>query len=401
MRHARAMTLTGSGSMSANAALMERPQFTSNKERWRALAERDPRADGAFYYSVRTTGVYCRPSCAARAPRPENVEFHESCAAAERAGFRPCRRCHPHEPGRDAQRVARACRMIDDAEEIPRLAELAAGAGLSVFHFHRLFKKVTGLTPRSYFAAQRARRVREALPHTASVTEAIYGAGFGSSSRFYQNSTAILGMSPGRFRAGGRDALIRYAVAECSLGLMLVASTDEGICAIIFGEDRGALVREIGKRFPSAQLAQAGKPFARVLAKVVRFVEQPASGLDLPLDVRGTAFQQRVWEALRKIPAGTKATYRELAQSIGAPKAVRAVAGACAANHIAVAIPCHRIVRGDGALGGYRWGINRKRALLAREARETLGAQSAPRRRPGGRPVPDRAGSGRSAPPRS
>ncbi len=349
----------------------DRPSFASDDERWQAVKRRDRAADGAFFYSVRTTGVYCRPSCAARLPRRENVGFHASPAAAEKAGFRPCRRCHPNEPvraERQARLVAKACRLIERADEMPSLDALAKSAGLSRFHFHRVFKAVTGLTPKTYGAACRAQRVRAELTGRGTVTAAIYGAGFNSSGRFYAASAGLLGMTPTDFRAGGAGAEIRFAVGECSLGSILVAATRKGICAISLGDDPDALVRDLQDRFPNAGLIGGDKAFERLVADVVGFVEAPAQGLDLPLDLRGTAFQQRVWQALRKIPAGTTATYTEIAKRIGRPKAVRAVAQACAGNAIAVAIPCHRVVRLDGGLSGYRWGVARKRALLAKEA---------------------------------
>ena len=347
------------------------PAFASDTERWAAVQRRDAGADGAFFYSVRTTGVYCRPSCASRLARRENVRFHASCEEAESAGFRPCKRCRPNEAAlavRRAAAVAKACRLIEAAEEMPNLAALAASAGMSRFHFHRVFRTVTGLTPKAYAAAQRARRVREALPQSATVTEAIYGAGFNSSGRFYAESGRVLGMTPTRFRSGGSGAAIRFAVGECSLGAILVAATDKGVCAILLGDEPEELVRELEDRFPRATLIGGDGGFERWVARVVGFVEAPGVGLDLPLDVRGTAFQQRVWQALRRIPAGSTVTYSQIAKRIGAPKAVRAVAHACATNAIAVAIPCHRVVRSDGSLAGYRWGVERKRALLEREA---------------------------------
>ena len=347
------------------------PAFSSDSVRWAAVVGRDRRADGVFYYSVRTTGVYCRPSCAARQARRENVSFHATPAEAERAGFRPCKRCRPDSHGlleTRAQAVARACRLIETAEEMPSLDALADVAGLSRFHFHRVFKTTTGLTPRAYAAAHRARRVRDELSRSERVTDAIYGAGFSSSGRFYATASEVLGMTPTDFRAGGDGAVIRFAVGECSLGSILVAATDQGVCAIMLGDKPEALVRELEDRFPKATLVGGDRGFERWVAKVVGFVEAPALGLDLPLDLRGTAFQQRVWQALRKIPAGSTVTYSQIAQRIGLPKAVRAVAHACATNAIAVAIPCHRVVRNDGSLSGYRWGVERKRALLEREA---------------------------------
>ena len=346
--------------------------FTSDADRWDAVVRRDRQADGKFYYSVATTGVYCRPSCAARLARRENVRFHRTPAEAERAGFRPCKRCRPNGPGLEAahaEAVAKACRLIEAAEELPDLDALAAAAGLSRFHFHRVFKAMTGVTPKDYAAHRRALRVREGLAGNGTVTEAIYDAGFNSNGRFYAASADLLGMTPTRFRAGGAGASIRFAVGECTLGSILVAATEKGVAAILLGDDPAKLVEELQDRFPKAELVGGDREFEQLVAKVVGFVETPALGLDLPLDVRGTAFQQRVWRALREIPAGSTTTYSALARKIGRPKAVRAVGQACAANPIAVVIPCHRVVRNDGNLSGYRWGVERKRDLLAREAR--------------------------------
>jgi AraC family transcriptional regulator of adaptative response/methylated-DNA-[protein]-cysteine methyltransferase len=339
--------------------------------RWAALRARDARADGSFFYSVSTTGVYCRPSCAARPARPENVAFHATAAAAERAGFRPCKRCKPDQPPlaeRQAALVAELCRLIERSEEPLSLEQLARRAGLSAFHTHRLFKAVTGVTPRAYAATQRAARVKAELAKSGSVTQAIYGAGFSGSGRFYAQSNELLGMTPTRLRAGGEGLAIRFAIGECSLGSILVAATERGVCAILLGDDPEQLAHDLERRFPRAQLIGADAGFERLVAEVVGLVEQPRVGLELPLDVRGTAFQRRVWQALREIPAGQTTSYAQLARAIGAPKAVRAVAQACGANALAVAIPCHRVVRTDGALSGYRWGVERKRALLAREA---------------------------------
>ena len=344
------------------------PDFSRDEARWQAVTDRDRRADGVFYYSVDTTGVYCRPSCGSRLARRENVRFHASPAEAERAGFRPCKRCRPNETDRRTEIVARACRMIEEAETAPSLEILADGAGMSRFHFHRLFKEVTGVTPKAYADAHRARRVRGALTRTGTVTEAIYEAGFNSSGRFYADSNGMLGMTPRRFRAGGSGETVRFAVGECSLGVVLVAATDKGIAAISFGDDPEALVRDLQDRFPQAKLVGADPAFEQLVARVVGLVERPGEGVDLPLDVRGTAFQQRVWQVLRAIPSGKTASYAEVARRIGEPKAVRAVAQACAANPVAVAIPCHRVVRTDGGLSGYRWGVARKQALLDREA---------------------------------
>jgi AraC family transcriptional regulator, regulatory protein of adaptative response / methylated-DNA-[protein]-cysteine methyltransferase len=332
---------------------------------------RDRHADGIFYYSVCTTGVYCRPSCAARRARRENVRFHATRQEAEAAGFRPCQRCRPHEPALAAQQasaVAKACRLIETAEDMPNLDSLAEAAGMSRFYFHRVFRATTGVTPKAYGAAHRARRVRDELTRRPTVTDALYEAGFNSNARFYAASEEILGMTPTDFRAGGAGTTIRFAVGECSLGSILVAATDKGVCAISLGDEPQALVRALQDRFPRATLIGGDKGFEQLVAKVIGFVEAPALGLDLPLDVRGTAFQQRVWKALREIPVGATTTYTDIAKRIGVPEAVRAVGAACGANTIAVAIPCHRVVRTDGGLAGYRWGVERKRALLAREA---------------------------------
>ncbi len=339
--------------------------------RWAAVLARDPDADAAFVYAVKTTGVYCRPSSPTRLPRPQNVEFFADAAAAEAAGYRPSRRpalAAGERAARNAAIAARACRTIAAAEEFPRLRALARDAGLSPYHFHRIFKAVTGLTPRAYAAAERARRMRAALPASRSVTDALYAAGYQSNSRFYAQADHALGMSPRRFRRGGEATDIYFAVAQCSLGAMLVAQSAKGVCAILLGDTPEALVHDLQERFAQANLIGADARFEQQVAQVVGFIEAPQRSLGLPLDVRGTAFQLRVWQALRAIPAGTTLSYAELAQRIGAPTAARAVARACAANHLAVAIPCHRVVRTDGALSGYRWGIERKRELLRREA---------------------------------
>jgi AraC family transcriptional regulator of adaptative response/methylated-DNA-[protein]-cysteine methyltransferase len=342
-----------------------------DETRWASVVARDREADGQFYYSVRTTGVYCRPSCAARRANPKNVAFHLTTADAEAAGFRPCKRCRPTEGSlteRYAETVAQACRTIEAAETPPRLAELAQGAGLSPHHFHRIFKAVAGVTPKAYADARRGHRVREELGRAGTVTEAIYEAGFNSGGRFYEQSAGVLGMTPTRFRKGGERTTIRFAIGECSLGAILVAATDKGVCAILLGDDPDALARDLQDRFDRAELIGGDAGFEDLVAKVVGLVERPGRGTDLPLDVRGTAFQQRVWQALRDIRSGDTASYSDIAAAIGAPKAVRAVAQACAANHLAVAIPCHRVVRNDGTLSGYAWGVERKRALLDREA---------------------------------
>jgi AraC family transcriptional regulator of adaptative response/methylated-DNA-[protein]-cysteine methyltransferase len=345
-------------------------EILTDEQRWEAVRRRDPAAAGAFYYSVRTTGVYCRPTCAARLPRRENVAFYATCADAERAGFRPCKRCRPNEPTLAVRRtlaVQKACRLIESSESLPSLASLARATGLSRFHFHRIFREATGVTPKAYGDACRAKRVRGELAACDTVTEALYGAGFNSNGRFYASAPDVLGMTATRFRAGGEGTAIRFAVGECSLGSILVAATGKGVCAITLGDDPDALVRALQDRFPNAKLIGGDREFEQQIAKVIGLVEKPALGLELPLDIRGTAFQRRVWDAIRAIPAGSTATYTELAKRLGKPKSVRAVAQACASNIIAVAIPCHRVVRLDGSLAGYRWGVARKRALLERE----------------------------------
>lgn len=289
-------------------------------------------------------------------------------ARSNESGGREERGASTRDDPRRAAIVAALCRFIESAERAPTLSELARRAGLSAWHLHRLFKAVTGLTPKAYAAAHRAQRLRQALDRGGRVTEAIYDAGYNSNSRFYEEADGVLGMTARSYRAGGANAEIRFAVGECSLGAILVAQSARGVCAILLGDDPDALVRELQDRFSSARLIGGDAGFERLVAKVVGFVEAPRLGLDLPLDVRGTAFQQRVWQALRRIPAGKTVSYAELARRIGAPTAARAVAGACAANALAVAIPCHRVVRKDGSLSGYRWGVERKRVLLEREA---------------------------------
>jgi len=358
--------------MRVSTRKLEQAAATERDPRWASVLARSPAADGSFFYSVRTTGVYCRPSCAARLARPENVRFHGTRQEAEQAGFRPCRRCKPDQPSLSEQHAAivtEACRLIEASEGIPSLETLATHAGMSVFHFHRIFKAVTGLTPREYAAAQRGERMRGELTRGRTVSAAIYDSGYSSNAQFYGESRQVLGMSPSVYRTGGADADIRFAVGECSLGSILVAQSEIGVCAILLGDDPEALVRDLQDRFPRATLIGGNAEFEQLVSRVVGFIEAPGLGLNLPLDVRGTAFQQRVWHALQEIPVGSTASYTEIAARIGSPKSVRAVAQACAANPLAVAIPCHRVVRNDGGLSGYRWGIERKRALQEREAR--------------------------------
>lgn len=344
---------------------------TEEDPRWAAIVARDPKADGLFVYGVKTTGVYCRPSSASRLPRPENIQFFDTPAQAEAAGYRASKRASGDQTqlaAHHAQLVAEACRHIEQADTPPSLNALAQRAGLSPFHFHRVFKAVTGLTPKGYASAQRTRKVREGLKGQHSVTDALYDAGFNSNSRFYESADQLLGMKPSDYKAGGTNSEILFAVGQCSLGAILVAQSRRGVCAILLGDDPDTLVRDLQEQFPKADLVGADRRFEQTIAQVVGFIEAPTLGLDLPLDLRGTAFQQRVWQALRDIPLGTTASYAQIAERIGAPKSFRAVAQACGANSLAVAIPCHRVVRSNGELSGYRWGVERKRRLLARES---------------------------------
>ncbi|MDI6934688.1 MULTISPECIES: bifunctional DNA-binding transcriptional regulator/O6-methylguanine-DNA methyltransferase Ada [Enterobacterales] len=347
-------------------------QWATDDARWQAIVERNKDANGHFVYGVRTTGVYCQPSGAARLPKRENIEFFDTPEAAEAQGYRPSKRLRRGQPELETDhsaRIAEACRYIEACEGEAALADIAVHVGMSTFHFHRLFKSITGLTPKAYASAHRNQRLREALNDNVSVTDAIFDAGFNSNSRFYENSSAMLGMTPKTWRAGGKGTTIYFALGICSLGDILVAQSDKGICAILLGEDPDALLKDLQDKFPQADLVGGDADFEKLVARVVGFVEAPELGLDLPLDIRGTAFQQRVWQALRDIPVGATVSYSDIALRIGSPRAVRAVAGACAANMLAVAIPCHRVVKNDGALSGYRWGVERKRALLNKEAK--------------------------------
>jgi AraC family transcriptional regulator of adaptative response/methylated-DNA-[protein]-cysteine methyltransferase len=340
--------------------------------RWERVIARDKTADGLFWYSVSTTGVYCRPSCPSRAANPVNVQLHNTLDDARATGFRPCKRCNPDGPSIEAEHaalVAKACRIIEASEEVPSLPQLADAIGRSPGYFHRVFKAATGLTPKDYAAGYRAKKIRQGLAYSSSVTKAIYEAGFNSSGRFYEKATEMLGMTPSQYRAGGENEEIRFAVGETTLGAILVASSRKGVVSILLGDEPDALVRNLQDHFPKAHLVGDDRDYEALVARVVGFVEAPGIGFDLPLDVRCTAFEQRVWRALREIPAGETVSYAEIARRIGAPRAVRAVAGACATNKLAIAIPCHRVVRHDGALSGYAWGAERKRELLDRERR--------------------------------
>lgn len=361
------MTASSSLAPASRAA----PIAVAEDPRWARIVARDKAVDGQLWYSVSTTGVYCRPSCPSRTANPRNVTLHDTLSSARTTGFRPCRRCNPDGPSIEAENaalVARACRFIEQCEEEPLLKQVSAAVNRSPGYFHRVFQAVTGVTPKAYAAADRARKVREGLESGTSVTEAMYDAGFSSSGRFYENSTGMLGMTPTQYRSGGADEEIRFAVGESHLGAILVASSRRGVASILLGDDPDMLVRNLQDRFPRARLIGMDRDYEAVIARVVGFVENPGIGLDLPLDVRGTAFQRRVWQALQEIPVGERVSYAEVARRIGSSGAARAVAGACAANHLAIAIPCHRVVRNNGSLSGYAWGVERKRAILDREA---------------------------------
>ncbi len=353
-----------------NAKKQEQAARTLADPRWQDIVSRNREKDGAFVYSVETTGVYCAPSCGGRRPLPENVRFHHTTSQAEAAGYRACRRCRPDVPPlaeRQAGMIAALCQAMEKAETPLSLGDLAELAGVSMYHLHRTFKTVTGVTPKAYMNEVRNRRMRDNIVGKRSITAAVYSSGYGSSSRFYEQAGRRLGMQPKTFRRGGVDASIVFSVAPCWLGFVLVAASEKGVCAISMGEKRAVLIKELHSLFPEARRITGDTEFDALVRQVVSYIEQPSIGLDLPLDVRGTVFQHRVWQALRTIPSGTTVSYAELAKRIGSAKAVRAVARACAANTLAVAIPCHRVVRSDGGLAGYRWDEKRKRALLDRE----------------------------------
>ncbi|TDB60309.1 bifunctional DNA-binding transcriptional regulator/O6-methylguanine-DNA methyltransferase Ada [Photorhabdus khanii] len=349
---------------------------TLDDPRWQDILNKSPEPDIPFVYCVLTTGIYCRPSCPARFPKPENILFKDTWQAAEQAGFRACQRCHPNSESLDEQniqKVAQACRLIEESDRPISLKVLAAQVELSEFHFHRLFKKQTGLTPKQYADLHQEKRLRHNLIATKdSVTHAIYNAGYGSNSRFYEKAENILGMRASQYKKGGKGYTIRFAIGTCHLGEILVAQTDKGICAISLGDDAEQLIHKLQDMFPAAELIGGDSHFEKTMAYVVGFIAQPKPRFNLPLDIQGSTFQKQVWLALEKIPIGQTISYQELADYLGNPKAVRAVANACAANKLAVAIPCHRVVRTDGSISGYRWGIERKKVLLAYEKKQLL-----------------------------
>ncbi len=351
---------------------IEHSATADHEQCWQAVIDKDANQDGKFFFAVKTTGIYCRPSCPSRAPKRVNVEFFADADAARQSGYRACLRCAPDGVSKRQQQteaILKACRLIESSSERIHLAQLAEKVGLSPYHFHRMFKDVTGVTPLEYFKSRQIAQIGASIRSESSITEAIYEAGFGSSSRFYENADAMLGMRPRTYKAGGRGEVIRVSIRSCALGLVLVAATAVGICTIEFGDNADELGRRVAERFPNSLIVKEDAQFEMWLEKILAHIQLPANSLDLPLDIRGTAFQQQVWKALRDIAPGDTLSYGQVAERIGRPTAVRAVATACASNVLALAIPCHRVVRGNGELSGYRWGAERKRALLGLEAR--------------------------------
>ena len=342
--------------------------YSSDEARWRALEERDPGADGHFFYSVSSTGVYCRPGCTSKLALRRNVRFHDSASQAEHCGFRPCKRCRPGQESLQAWQtrvILEGCRRLDDNDNTPTLEVLAASANLSPSHFHRLFRKIVGLTPGQYVRARRAERVKTGLRDQASVTEAIHCAGYNSSGHFCAQSP--LGMTALQYRGGGIGMILYYALADSWLGAVLVAFTSRGLCRVGFGQDPDKLRDDLVAEFPRARLERCDGAFSQWVEAVIQEIERPDEAFDVPLDLQGSAFQYLVWEALRAIPKGQTRSYGEVAQQVGRPGAARAVARACATNPVAVVVPCHRVVGNDGQLRGYRWGVGRKQQLLERE----------------------------------
>lgn len=353
--------------------MMKHVAFTTDEERWLAVLARDPDADNQFVFAVQTTGIFCRPSCRARRALRENVRFYPDAQHAAEDGFRPCKRCMPDKINPQEQKLAKveqACRLLEHDPALT-LEGLARQVAMSPFHFHRLFKSITGMTPKAWQQAARAKRLRRALAQGDKITDAVLAAGFPDSSSYYRKADAALGMTAKQYRKG--DAAVRYAIADCSLGRCLVGESERGICAILLGDDDAEVTNELVSLFPHARPEPMRGDFARRVMQVIASIDSQALPLTLPLDIRGTAFQQQVWQALRAIPCGETASYQQVARSIGKPNAVRAVAGACAANTLAIVIPCHRVVRNDGALSGYRWGTARKAHLLRRETKTQEG----------------------------
>jgi AraC family transcriptional regulator of adaptative response/methylated-DNA-[protein]-cysteine methyltransferase len=343
---------------------------------WQQIVSRDARQDGRFVFAVRTTGVYCRPSCPSRRPRRDSVEFFPSPQAAERAGYRACLRCKPTQISEQAQYVIHARQLLDSSEGLLTLRDLSRRVGVSPFHLQRLFKRATGLTPREYQAARRTQQVKSKLRAGTDVTTSLYNAGYGSPSRLYEAADHQLGMTPATYGKGGEGAQIAFTISDSALGKMLVAATGRGLCAVKFGDDAKLLESELRQEFYAAEIRREDAALREFVSSVQSGVATPGTLFDLPLDIRATVFQQRVWNALRQIPAGETRSYSELAKAIGDRSATRAVARACATNPVAVVIPCHRVVRESGDLAGYRWGIGRKQELLRREQKGPSGAAS-------------------------
>lgn len=349
---------------------MKNQKHTDN-DMWQSVLQRDPAADHAFIYGVLSTGIFCRPTCPARRPKRENVRYFANAAEAQAAGLRACRRCKPLSASsqqQQTQAVKHACEQLANDTEDKSLDELAKHAGLSASHFQRLFKRIVGITPKQYEMACRKKRFRELLQADGRVTDAIYNAGYNSSGVAYANTSETLGMTPARYQNGALNLAIRYALTKTKLGWLLVAVTKKGVCAIEFGDSKAQLKITIKKQFAKAHLLEDQKTLRPLTQIIAGFVDHPTDGLDLPLDIKGTAFQHQVWQALRDIPFGELRSYSDVAQAIGKPRAVRAVASACANNSLALAIPCHRVMRSDGSLGGYRWGLERKQALIDQES---------------------------------
>lgn len=347
----------------------------STDQQWTRVLARDAKADGQFVYAVKSTGVFCRPSCPSRRPRREVVEFFASPAHAQRAGYRACRRCAPTEPSVQAQKVEAACRYLDaNLETTISLATLSRHVGMSPFYFQRMFKRALGISPRQYQQARRANKFKDALHSETRITDAIYEAGYSSSSRAYENVPAQLGMTPSAFRRNGAGTEIRYSIFTSDLGQVLIAATARGLCAVRFGDDDRALERELRAEFSAARLTRDEDALSSLAVQVRELLQGRVSSGEIPLDIQGTAFQQLVWNALRRIPPGETKSYSDIATELGNPKAVRAVAGACSANPVAVVVPCHRVVHKNGKLSGYRWGVKRKAALLENESAGVTGA---------------------------
>jgi AraC family transcriptional regulator of adaptative response/methylated-DNA-[protein]-cysteine methyltransferase len=338
-------------------------------QRWQAVQKRDINADGQFVFAVRSTGIYCRPSCPARRPARHQVTFFPTCDAAEQNGFRACRRCHPREASAHTALVKRVCQLIEtNLEEPLSLTALGEKVSMSPFHLQRIFKRSLGVSPREYADACRFRRFKHQLKQGPSATAAVYAAGYGSSSRAYERTASRLGMTPTRYRQGGKQTRIHHLTAKCALGQMLVAATEKGICFVSLGDNVGTLKRSLREEFPAADLQRSGPKLKAWARSILRHLKNRQRRLDLPLDIRATAFQSRVWTAIRSIPYGQTRSYKQIAKAIGKPAAIRAVARACATNPVSVIVPCHRVVREDGKLAGYRWGLKRKRELLAKES---------------------------------